>query len=135
MLTAEQILANQKANLTTLFDLSQKAFEGVEKLVELNLQVAKTTLDEVSEPVVGVSRQAEGLLHPPSGRDLCVGIVAADDQDYSVKGEKPIQQRGERVAAIRRDQNGKNDYNRENFQKPGQPVFRSEAGSDQSAES
>ncbi|WP_374317621.1 TIGR01841 family phasin [Aquabacterium sp.] len=49
MLTAEQILANQKANLTTLFDLSQKAFEGVEKLVELNLQVAKTTLDEVSE--------------------------------------------------------------------------------------
>ena len=45
MLTAEQLLATQKANLATLFDLSQKAFEGVEKVVELNLQVAKTSLE------------------------------------------------------------------------------------------
>lgn len=49
MLTAEQILAAHKANLATLFDLSQKAFEGVEKVVELNLQVAKTSLEEASE--------------------------------------------------------------------------------------
>lgn len=49
MLTAEQLLAAQKANLATLFDLGQKAFEGVEKLVELNLQVAKTSLDEAAE--------------------------------------------------------------------------------------
>lgn len=49
MLTAEQLLATQKANLDTLFTLSQKAFEGVEKLVELNLQTAKTTLEEVAE--------------------------------------------------------------------------------------
>ena len=49
MLTPEQLLANQKSNLSSLFDLSQKAFEGVEKLVELNLQVAKTSLDEVAE--------------------------------------------------------------------------------------
>ncbi|MDE2400782.1 MAG: phasin family protein [Burkholderiales bacterium] len=49
MSTVEQLLANQQANFSTLFDLGQKAFEGVEKLVELNMQVAKTTLDEVSE--------------------------------------------------------------------------------------
>jgi phasin family protein len=46
MLTAEQIIAAQKANLETLFDLTSKAFEGVEKLVELNLQVAKATMGE-----------------------------------------------------------------------------------------
>ena len=52
MLTAEQIVAAQKANLQTLFGLSAKAFEGVEKLVELNLQVAKTALEEASETTV-----------------------------------------------------------------------------------
>ncbi len=46
MLTAEQVIAAQKANLETLFDLTSKAFEGVEKLVELNLQVAKASLGE-----------------------------------------------------------------------------------------
>jgi phasin family protein len=49
MLTAEQLLATQKANLEAMFTLGQKAFEGVEKLVELNLQTAKTAFDEVSE--------------------------------------------------------------------------------------
>ena len=48
MLTAEQLVAAQKANLETLFDLTNKAFEGVEKLVELNLQVAKASLTEVA---------------------------------------------------------------------------------------
>jgi len=49
MLTAEQLLATQKAQFATLFDLGQKAFEGVEKLVELNMQVAKTSMDEAAE--------------------------------------------------------------------------------------
>jgi phasin family protein len=48
-LTAEQIVAAQKANLETLFGLTEKAYAGVEKLVELNLQVAKTVLAEASE--------------------------------------------------------------------------------------
>lgn len=47
--TADQFVAAQKASLETLFGLTHKAFEGVEKLVELNLQVAKTTLAEVAE--------------------------------------------------------------------------------------
>ena len=49
MLTAEQVVAAQKANVETLFDLTNKAFEGVEKLVELNLQVAKTSLGEAAD--------------------------------------------------------------------------------------
>ncbi|WP_119156848.1 TIGR01841 family phasin [Caldimonas tepidiphila] len=49
MMTAEQLLAAQKTNLETLFGLTQKAFEGVEKLVELNVQVAKTTLNEAAD--------------------------------------------------------------------------------------
>ncbi len=52
MLTAEQILAAQKANVETLFDLTNKAFEGVEKLVELNLQVAKAAMGEVADTTV-----------------------------------------------------------------------------------
>ncbi len=47
--TPEQLMAAQKANVETLFGLTNKAFEGVEKLVELNLQVAKTALGEVAE--------------------------------------------------------------------------------------
>jgi len=54
MLTAEQVIAAQKANLETLFDLTGKAFEGVEKLVELNLQVAKASLGEAAETAKSV---------------------------------------------------------------------------------
>lgn len=51
MMTTEQLLANHKANVESLFDLTQKAFEGVEKLVELNLQVAKATMGETADTV------------------------------------------------------------------------------------
>jgi len=47
--TPDQFIAAQKAGMETLFGLTTKAFEGVEKLVELNLQVAKTTMAEVAE--------------------------------------------------------------------------------------
>jgi len=47
--TADQFVAAQKASLETLFGLTTKAFEGVEKLVELNMQVAKTSLAEATE--------------------------------------------------------------------------------------
>ena len=48
MLTAEQLLAAQKANVETLFGLTTKAFEGVEKLVELNLTASKAALVEAA---------------------------------------------------------------------------------------
>lgn len=46
MLTPEQLVAAQKANLETLFGLTNKAFEGVEKLVELNITATKAALNE-----------------------------------------------------------------------------------------
>ena len=45
----DQFIAAQKAAFETLFGLTTKAFEGVEKLVELNMQVAKATLSEAAE--------------------------------------------------------------------------------------
>ena len=48
-MTQDQVAAAAKANLETLFGLTSKAFEGVEKLVELNLQVAKATLTEAAD--------------------------------------------------------------------------------------
>ena len=48
MLTAEQVLASQKASVETLFGLTSKAFEGVEKLVELNMTAAKAAMSEAA---------------------------------------------------------------------------------------
>jgi phasin family protein len=49
MMTAEQLMAAHKSNVEVLFGLTNKAFEGVEKLVELNLQVARTAIGEAAE--------------------------------------------------------------------------------------
>ena len=49
MLTVEQVLASQKANVETLMGLTTKAFEGVEKIVELNLTASKAALAETSD--------------------------------------------------------------------------------------
>jgi len=44
MMTAEQMIAAQKANTETLFGLTEKAFAGVEKMVELNMAAAKAAI-------------------------------------------------------------------------------------------
>ncbi len=51
MLTVEQLIAAQKSNLGNVFGASARAFEGFEKLVELNLQASKATLAETAETV------------------------------------------------------------------------------------
>ncbi|MBC7437355.1 MAG: phasin family protein [Bdellovibrionales bacterium] len=48
MLTAEQIMASNKANIETLFGLTTKAFAGVEKLVDLNVNATKAALAEAA---------------------------------------------------------------------------------------
>jgi phasin family protein len=48
MFTPEQVLASQKATVETLFGLTGKAFEGVEKLVELNVTATKAALSEAA---------------------------------------------------------------------------------------
>jgi phasin family protein len=64
MLTAEQVLASQKTTLDTLFGLTGKAFEGVEKLVELNVTATKAALAEAAgttQALLGV-KDAQELL-------------------------------------------------------------------------
>jgi phasin family protein len=64
MLTAEQVLASQKATIETLFGLTTKAFEGVERLVELNVTASKAALAEAAgttQAILGV-KDAQELL-------------------------------------------------------------------------
>lgn len=49
MLTPEQFISAQKANASTLFGLTGKAFEGVEKLIELNVAASKAAFNESVE--------------------------------------------------------------------------------------
>jgi phasin family protein len=46
MLTVEQVTASHKANMETLLGLTSKAFEGMEKMVDLNMTASKTALTE-----------------------------------------------------------------------------------------
>ncbi|HEX5806661.1 MAG TPA: phasin family protein [Macromonas sp.] len=65
MLTTEQLLAAHKANVETLFGLTQKAFEGLEKLVDLNLQATKAALSDSAsstQALLGV-KDAQELLN------------------------------------------------------------------------
>lgn len=68
-MTPEQFAAANKANMETLFGLTNKAFEGIEKLVELNMQVAKTTLAEGAETAKAVLsvKDAQELLALQAG--------------------------------------------------------------------
>lgn len=69
MLTVEQVMASHKANLETLFGLTSKAFEGVEKLVDLNLTASKAALSEVSSHAQAMLsvKDAQELLTLQSG--------------------------------------------------------------------
>ena len=69
MLTAEQIMASHKANIETMFGLTHKAFEGIEKLVELNVQATKAALAESAnhaQAIMGV-KDAQELMALQAG--------------------------------------------------------------------
>ncbi|OAI63727.1 Phasin (PHA-granule associated protein) [Ralstonia solanacearum] len=88
MLTQEQIAAAQKANLETFFGLTNKAFEGVEKLVELNLQVVKATLAEnVEHSKKALSaKDAQELLavHTAAVQPLAEKVLAYNRHLYEI---------------------------------------------------
>jgi phasin family protein len=69
MLTVEQIMASHKANIETLMGLTTKAFEGVEKIVELNLAASKAALAESGEHAKALmsAKDAQELLALQSG--------------------------------------------------------------------
>ncbi|WP_353236511.1 phasin family protein [Diaphorobacter ruginosibacter] len=53
-LTPEQVIAAQKANVETFFGLTNKAFEGFEKLVELNVTASRAALNDAAQHVQAV---------------------------------------------------------------------------------
>jgi len=69
MMTVEQVLAAQKANVETLLGLTSKAFEGVEKIVELNLSASKAALAESGDHAKALlsAKDAQELLALQSG--------------------------------------------------------------------
>ena len=63
-LTPDQILSAQKAHFETLFGLTSKTFEGVEKLVELNVTASRAALAEPAQhtQAVGVIQDQPGVV-------------------------------------------------------------------------
>src|SRR5258705_12002323 len=49
LLSPEQLASTQKANLDAMFVLASKSFDGWQKLVELNLRTARSSLAEAQE--------------------------------------------------------------------------------------
>jgi phasin family protein len=49
MITVDQFVTTHKTNIDTLFGLTSKAFEGVEKLIELNLSTTKSAMTEAAQ--------------------------------------------------------------------------------------
>lgn len=54
MQTAEQLIATQKANAETAYTLANLALDGAEKVIRLNVQTAKSALDEAAVQVQAV---------------------------------------------------------------------------------
>jgi len=75
----EQLVATHRANMATLFVLTNQAFQGFQKLVDLNLQVVRSTLAEGEEncqqalsgktPVELLTRHANAT-QPAAGKAL-----------------------------------------------------------------
>lgn len=70
LLSPEQ-LAAEKANVDAFFGVAGKIFEGVEKLVALNLQVVRATLAEAQENMTKV----RGTTEPPQWFALQAGFA------------------------------------------------------------
>ncbi len=87
MLNAQQFAATQQASFNTFLGLAATAFDSVEQLTALNLQVAKKSLGEaaettfaalsVKEPQALLALQA-GLLQPSADKAMTYGRQVAD---------------------------------------------------------
>ena len=68
-LTPDQILAAHRANLETLVGLTNKAFEGVEKLVELNVAATRAALNDAATNAKSVldAKNAQDLMSVQAG--------------------------------------------------------------------
>jgi phasin family protein len=112
--TPEQFVAAQKAQFDTLFGLTHKAFEGVEKLVELNLQVARATLTEAAEATQAAMSVKDvqqlmalqaGMLQPAAEKAAAYNrhlydIMAGTNAEVSKVAEATVSETQARVLAL-----------------------------------
>ncbi|KAF1018153.1 MAG: phasin family protein [Burkholderia sp.] len=114
LLTQEQIAAAQQANFESLFSFTSKAFESVEKLIKLNVQVVKSTLAESQENVqraLSVKDVPELLaLHasfvqPLAEKTLAYGrhlydIASSTQAEFAKVTEAQYEERNRKVQAL-----------------------------------
>ena len=103
MLTTEQIMAAHKANIEAMFGMTHKAFEGIEKLVELNIQATKAALAETAnhaQAVMGAKDAQEflalqaGLVQPLAEKTAAysrhlydIASAAGSDLGKTIEGQ------------------------------------------------
>ena len=112
MFTPDQVIAAQKRNVEALLSLSQKAFENVEKVVALNLQTTKATLNDTRETVLGAKDpkelfSAQGELLQPAvekatayGRELYEIATHATAELNKVAEDSVVQARQQMLAFV-----------------------------------
>ena len=112
--TPEQLMAAQKANVEALFGLTHKAFEGVEKLVELNLQLTKTALTEFADTTMAAMSVKDaqelmalqaGLLQPAAEKAAAYSrhvydIVAGASAEVSKVAEATVADTQKKVMSL-----------------------------------
>jgi phasin family protein len=113
-LSPEQIANAQKAQLETFFGLTNKAFEGMEKLFELNMQVVKSTIAEsqanaakflaVKDPQEMLALQA-GLNQPIAEKALSYSrhlyeIAATTQGEFTKVAEAQYEDQNRKVQAL-----------------------------------
>ena len=88
MMTPEQVIAAQKAQLETLFALSGKAMDGLERMVELNLQTLKTAMHETTDAALAAlsvkDLQELAALQPNLAQPLAEKMLAYSHHVYEI---------------------------------------------------
>jgi phasin family protein len=109
MMNTEQFAAANKANFEVMMGLTAKAFEGVEQLAALNLQVVKASLDEVTETGIAAMSAKDpqallqlqaGLLQPSAEKAAAYGKQVYGIVSGITSGVEKVA--GEQAAAAQR---------------------------------
>lgn len=53
MFTSPELIASQKATIDAVYGVSRRVFDGIESVIELNLEVARDSLSEAAEATSG----------------------------------------------------------------------------------
>jgi hypothetical protein len=85
----------------------------------------------MTEAIIVIAGQIEGIARPVTERHERVGVVPAEHQDRRVHGDQCVGERGQRKARPRERQQRHHDHDRRDFQHPGGTVHGPDAGPDE----